>query len=116
MVKKERKQIKKDKSIKKPKQIRRRKEKYFICPYCGELKTFTSILADCEMGGPGMCDCQFTTLYWNSECQDLDVNTQRTYHDHVQISEEWFECLGDINNDILRIDAFNQIPRLMRLE
>ncbi len=102
--------------INKPKKIRKRKEKYFICPYCGDLKTFISILADCEMGGPGMCDCQFTTLYWNPECQDLDVDTPRTYHEYVRISKEWFECLGEIFNDVLRRDAFKQIPGIMRLK
>ena len=97
------------------KQIRKRREKYFICPYCADLRTFTSILADCEMGGPGMCDCQFITLFWNPKYQDLDVDTPRTYHDPINISKEWFDCLGEIPNDVLRLDAFRQIPRLQRL-
>jgi len=95
---------------------RKRKEKYYICPYCAELKTFTSILTDCESGGPGMCDCQFTTLFWNPEFQDLDVNTSRIYHEYVQISKEWYECLKNINKGVLRIDAFKQIPGIERLK
>jgi len=117
------KQIKKEKKIKKQKgQIKKsgsykqRKEQYFICPYCADLKTFTSMLADCEMGGPGMCDCQFTTLFWNPEFQDLDVDTPRIYHEYVNISKEWFDSLKEISNDILRRDAFNQIPRIERLK
>lgn len=104
------------KQTKKVKQHRKRKEKYFICPYCGDLKTFTSILADCEMGGPGMCDCQFTTLFWNPEFQDLDVDTPRVYHEYVEICQDWFEYLKGISNDVLRIDVFKQIPGIMRLK
>ena len=98
------------------KKSRQRKEKYFICPYCADLKTFTSILADCESGGPGMCDCQFTTLFWSPEFQDLDVDTPRIYHEYVQISEGWYECLKGKFNDVLRRDAFREIPRLKRLK
>lgn len=112
--KKKKVEIKISKSHKK-KQTRTRKEKYYICPYCAELKTFTSILTDCESGGPGMCDCQFTTLFWNPEFQDLDIETNRIYHEYVQISKEWYECLKDISKGVLRIDAFKQIPRMERL-
>ena len=116
------KQIKKEKPAKRKKgQIKKsgtfkRKEQYFICPYCADLKTFTSILADCEMGGPGMCDCQFTTLFWNPEFQDLDVDTPRVYHEYVEINKSWFGCLKEISNDILRRDALKQIPGIERLK
>lgn len=104
----------KDKTkLKKP---RKRKERYFICPYCADLKTWTRILADCECGGPGMCDCQFTTLFWNPEFQDLDVDTPRVYHEYVEISESWYECLKEYWNNVIRIDAFKQIPGIMRME
>lgn len=106
--------MKKDKKTKK--QIKKKKETYYVCPYCADLKTFTSILADCEMGGPGMCDCQFITLFWNPEFQDLDVDTPRIYHEYVEISKGWFDCLGNILNDRLRIDALKEIPRLERLK
>jgi len=94
---------------------RKRKEKYYICPYCAELKTFTSILTDCESGGPGMCDCQFTTLFWNPEFQDLDVDTPKTYHEYVQISEDWYNCLNVEENNVLRKDMFKQIPGIERM-
>jgi len=94
---------------------KKRKEKYYICPYCAELKTFTSILTDCESGGPGMCDCQFTTLFWNPEFQDLDVDTPRLYHEYTQISKEWYECLKREDNYVLRKDMFKQIPGIERL-
>ncbi len=97
----------------KQKKPRKRKEKYFICPYCAELKTWTSILADGECGGPGMCDCQYTTLFWSPEFQDLNICTNRSYHEYVKISESWYECLIKYKNHILRRDAFQQIPRLM---
>lgn len=100
----------------KQKKIRKRKEKYFICPYCAELKTWTRILADCEMGGPGMCDCQFTTLFWNPEFQDLDVDTPRIYHEYVEISKDWYDGLKSYSNNVLRKSAFNQIPGIMRLD
>ena len=98
------------------KQVRKRREKYFICPYCADLKTDISRLANCEMGGPGMCDCQFTTLFWNPECQDLDVDTPRVYHEYVKISKDWFDYFKDIPNDVLRKDSFKQIPGQMRLK
>lgn len=99
----------------KEKKYRQRKEKYYICPYCADLKTFTSILADCESGGPGMCDCQFTTLFWNPEFQDLDVDTPRIYHEYVKISKDWYDYLIKENNNILRRDVFRQIPSTERL-
>lgn len=102
----------KKKVIKEP---RKRKEKYYICPYCADLKTFTSILTDCESGGPGMCDCQFTTLFWSPEFQGLDINTHRIYHEYVQISEDWYKCLDMEENNILRRDMFKQIPGIERL-
>ncbi len=95
---------------------RKRRERYFICPYCVELKTWTSILADLEMGGPGMCDCQFTTLFWNPEFQDLDVETNRIYHEYTKISKSWYDCLKAETNHVLRRDAFKQIPGIMRLD
>lgn len=107
---------KKQRIMKKSNKIKPRKEKYYICPYCADLKTFTSILADCESGGPGMCDCQFTTLFWNPESQDLDVNTPRIYHEYVRISEEWYDCLKEIDNNVLRRNAFKQIPPYRRLD
>lgn len=98
------------------KKSEKKKEQYFICPYCSDLKTSTSILADCEMGGPGMCDCQFTTLFWNPEFQDLDADTPRTYHEYVEISGGWFDCLKAIPNDVLRNNALKQIPGIERLK
>jgi|GEM_PF-2287511 len=97
------------------KKYRKRKETYHICPYCAELKTFTSILTDCESGGPGMCDCQFTTLFWNPEFQGLDVDTPKTYHEYTQISKVWYDCLKEEVNDVLRRDMFKQIPGIERL-
>ena len=93
-----------------------KKRKYYICPYCAELKTEFSILADCEKGGPGMCDCQFTTLFWNPEFQDLALDTSRRYYDYVEISESWYNCLIKFKNNIIRGDAFKEIPRLMWMD
>ena len=116
MKKKTNKKLNKKKQlIKKEVVHRQRKERYFICPCCAELKTWTSILSDCECGGPGMCDCQFTTLFWNPEFQDLDVDTPRIYHEYTEISNSWYDCLKEIYNDILRRDALKQIPGIMRL-
>jgi len=102
------------KSESKPRQPRKRKEKYFICPYCADLTTWTKILLEVEIGGPGFCDCQYTTLFWNPGFQDLDVDTNRIYHEYTEISESWYDCLKDIYNDVLRKDAFKQIPGIMR--
>lgn len=98
------------------KTIRKKKEKYFICPYCADLTTWTKILLEAENGGPGMCDCQFTTLFWNPEFQDLDADTPRIYHEYVKISKSWYDCLKDQENDVIRRDAFKQIPGIMRLD
>jgi len=100
----------------KSKKKSKNKEKYFICPYCADLTTFTKILLEAESGGPGMCDCQFTTLFWNPEFQDLDVDTPRVYHEYVEISKSWYDCLNEIYNDVLRRDAFKEIPGIMRLD
>ena len=95
---------------------RKKKEKYFICPYCADLTTWTKILLEAESGGPGFCDCQYTTLFWSPELQDLDVDTPKLYHEYTEISKSWYDCLNDIHNDVLRRDAFKQIPGIMRLD
>lgn len=95
---------------------RKNKEEYFICPYCADLTTGTKILLEAESGGPGFCDYQFTTLFWSPKFQDLDVDTNRIYHEYTEISKSWYDCLDEIPNDILKRDAFKQIPGIMRLD
>lgn len=95
---------------------RKKKEQYFICPYCADLTTLTKILLEAEIGGPGFCDCQYTTLFWSPEFQDLDVDTNRVYHEYVEISKSWYDCLKGWDNEIIRRDAFKQIPGPMRLD
>lgn len=36
-----------------------KREKYFMCPQCGELTTWTAILDECGSGGQGMCYCEY---------------------------------------------------------
>jgi len=97
------------------KKINKKTETYYICPHCGTLTTEKKILAECEWGGQGMCDCEFTRYYWAPEFDNLDVDTPRIYHEYVQLSKEWFDFLKDIKNDVLRVDAFSQIPGIERL-
>ena len=88
----------------------------YICPNCGILKTEGKILDDISAGGTDMCDCEFTRYFWNPEYDNLDVDTPRIYHEYVQISEEWHTFLKDIFNDVLRIQAFKQIPGIKRMD
>ena len=109
MVKKENKKPNKPTKSKKTKQI------YYICPNCGSLTTEKKLLDEGEWGGNGMCDCEFTRFYWAPEYGDLDVDTPRIYHEYVQLSKKWFDFLKDVDNDVLRVNTFNQIPGIERL-
>ena len=35
-----------------------KREKYFICPNCGDVKTRTELNRESTAGGYGMCDCK----------------------------------------------------------
>ncbi len=105
-----------DREMKKSENNPKKKETYFICPYCAELTTGTKILLEAESGGPGFCDCQYTTLFWSPEFQDLVVGTGKMYHEYTEISKSWYDCLKEYDNNILRRDAFEQIPAIRRLD
>ena len=87
-------------------------EKFYICRECGELTTESEISRDIEFsGGPGMCSCKFTEIYFNKEINDLDVLTNRSYTPWTEISGKWYEKLKGWKNDALRLKVFNVIPR-----
>ena len=37
----------------------KKREKYFMCPSCGELETQTGMMEAISSGGQGMCYCEF---------------------------------------------------------
>lgn len=86
-------------------------EKYFICEKCAVLTTWSEILNDCSNGGNGMCYCEFTTPFWNKEINCIDVDTPRILNEYTEISRDLYDRLKNENNDILRLNAFNCIPR-----
>jgi len=46
---------------------------WYICPFCGEITTKEGILEDIEIGGMGLCGCEYIKMIWNSEFKDFDL-------------------------------------------
>ena len=89
-----------------------KKERYFICPNCAQLTTWSDILSEIENSGSvGMCYCQFTNVFWSEKFDDLDVTTDRIFVEYVEISKKWYEYLKNERNDVLRLKAFQTIPK-----
>lgn len=85
--------------------------KFYICPECGELVTNEDIHHDCESGGVGLCNCDFTMYDWDGDIGELTLEFPRVYHDYVEISEQIFASLNGIQNAAARLKAFGRIPR-----
>jgi len=91
-------------------------EKYYICENCGYLTTQTEILQEVEqLGGTGMCCCEFTNWFWNDEHECLDVETTREFKDYTEINRPVYYLLKEENNEVLRLKKFSQIPKKKRL-
>lgn len=97
--------------IGKPDEEDKMEEKYFICEHCGELITWSQILSECENGGQGLCGCDFTTPFWSEKYNCIDIDTLRIYYDYTEISKDLFNRLKSERNDVLRLRAFNCVPK-----
>jgi hypothetical protein len=87
------------------------KERYFICPNCGELTTWNQILRECGSGGVGLCGCGFTHPFWSEGYDCIDIETPRIYHGYIEINKDLFDRLKSEKNDVLRLRAFNCVPK-----
>lgn len=86
--------------------------KYYICESCGHLTTEKEQLELAEnSGGNGLCDCEFTTPFWNKKFDDLDVQTDRIYKQFTEINERWYNELKKQSNEVLRLRMFRCIPK-----
>ena len=89
-----------------------KKEKYLICPKCGDMTLYSTLLYNIETQGcNGYCDCCFTETFWNEETDCLDFDTTRMYYDYIEISENLYAFLSGYNNEVLRLKTFNCIPK-----
>lgn len=92
------------------------KEKYLICPSCGETTTWTKVLKEVEFGGSvGMCYCEFLTNYWNEEYNNFDVQTDRIFNNYIEVSKKIYDWLKSEKNNVLRLKMFKTIPKNKRL-
>ncbi len=87
------------------------KEKYYICSRCGELRTQSQTMRECENGGMGLCSCDFTQPFWSEEYDCIDIDTPREYNDYTGISKDLYEKLKSEHNEVLRLRAFNCVPK-----
>jgi len=87
------------------------KEKYFICIDCGNLNTWSNILRECENGGQGLCSCEFCVPFWSKKFNCIEIDTLRIYNDYIEISKDLFEKLKLEHNEVLRLRAFNCVPK-----
>jgi len=68
------------------------KEKYYICPNCGELNTETQILEEVVGGSCGMCYCEF--------------DDRRTLNKYKRISKKLWDELNLLKNNKLRLKEY----------
>ena len=87
-------------------------EHFYICHECGELATESGILEEIgNCGGPGLCSCLFSEMYYNEEINDLDVKTNRIFTQWTEISKKWYEDLKGWENHVVRLRVFRGIPK-----
>jgi len=68
------------------------KEKYYICPNCGELNTETQILEEVGGGSCGMCYCEF--------------DNERMLNKYRRISKKLWNVLNLLKNNKLRLKEY----------
>lgn len=88
------------------------KNKYYICPNCGELTTEKEILEDISCGGSDMCTCKYTKYYWNEEDKEFDVDYPRIYSPYKEININLYSFLKDIYNDVIRLNYYQEFKDL----
>ena len=68
------------------------KEKYYICPNCGELSTFSEQLEACSNGGMPYCYCEF--------------DNGRIFIEYKRISKALWEKLKVLKTNKLRLSKY----------
>ncbi len=68
------------------------KEKYYICPNCGELSTFSEQLDACSKGGMPYCYCEF--------------ENGRIFIQYKRIKKKLWEELKALKTDKLRLESY----------
>ena len=86
-------------------------ERYFICLNCGELTTWTQIMAECSSGGMGMCDCDFCDLQWDTKYNGFEPVYFRIYNEYIEIPKIVYEGLLGEKNCVLRLKMYNTVPK-----
>jgi hypothetical protein len=81
-------------------------EKYFICPICAELITWTEILENCSNGGSGDCTCLFCDLQWNSKEQYFEPIYWREVTLYQEIPQKIYDMLKTVKNDVKRREMY----------
>jgi hypothetical protein len=84
--------------------------KYYICPSCGEITIGKKILENIEMGGMGLCGCEYVKMVWNSEIKDFDPDYYKCYSEWVEISKKIMIRLSNVENHVIRLEMFRTIP------
>lgn len=74
-----------------------KKEQFYVCPRCMELKTYTEISEDCERGGTGLCDCSYVQFEWDAKYQDYEPIYLREYCEYTEITKRLYKALKDFN-------------------
>ena len=84
--------------------------KWYICPSCGEITTKEGILEDIDIGGMGLCGCEYIKMIWNSESKEFEPDYYRCYPVWVEISESIANKLQKFSNHVTRLEMFRTIP------
>lgn len=82
-----------------------KKERYFICPNCKNLITWSKILENCSNGGVGLCDCSFCNFYWDEKYKSFQPIYARIYYDYTEITKRGYDELS----------KFSQVQRLIEV-
>lgn len=70
------------------------KEKYYICPNCGDLATGTNLLEACKGGGMPYCYCEF--------------NEERTFVGYKRIAKKLWEELNKYKSNKAKLKKYRQ--------
>lgn len=84
-------------------------EKYYICPYCGELITQSIIDENLELGGSSDCYCRYMVLVWDKETQDFQPEYDRVFQPYREIPENIYEALSKEDNTVLRLRMLSTV-------
>jgi phage terminase large subunit GpA-like protein len=86
------------------------KEKYYICPHCFSLTTYSQISKECEEGGNGLCDCDYVTYEWSETYKSFEPVYWRKYHEYEEVTREVWKALEGLTS-YERKHAYSTIPK-----